>query len=148
MAEPVAPDPGGPYLQAALICERVLQEQDGVITAVRVIDRVFFFTDPDGQPLNPQHPVTFLITFKSGAARGSYTISVEREKPSAERSAVLQAPVFFEGEDRGVNVIVSAAFEPDQPGLYWFDVLFEGERVTRVPLRAIYQPLPTAGPGE
>jgi hypothetical protein len=59
---------------------------------------------------------------------------------------VFKAPVLFEGEDRGVNLIVNAAFEPDQEGLYWFDVFFEEDRVTRIPLRAIYQPMPTAGP--
>lgn len=139
-------DAGGPYIQAALICERVLQEQDGVVSAIRVIDRVHFVASPDGQLLNPQHPITFLISFKAASARGRYTIEVEREKPSGERSPVLQAPAFFEGEERGVNLIVQAVFEPDQEGLYWFDVLFEGERVTRIPLRAIYQPLPTADP--
>jgi hypothetical protein len=141
------PDPGGPHLQTALFCERVLQERDGVVSAIRVIDRVFFRTDPDGQPITRQHPITLLITFKAGSARGSYTVKVEREKPSGERAPVLQAPVFFEGEERGVNLVVDTAFEPDQQGLYWFDVFFEDARVTRIPLRAIYQQLPTADPG-
>jgi hypothetical protein len=137
----------GPYLTAAVICERVLQEQDGVVSAIRIIDRVFFVAGPDGQPLNPQHPVTFLIQFKSGAARGRFTVKVDREKPSGEQGPVFEAPVFFEGEERGVNLVVNAAFEPDQEGLYWFGVIFEDQCVTRIPLRAIYQPLPVAGPG-
>jgi hypothetical protein len=140
-------DTGGPYLQAALICERVLQEQDGVVSAIRVIDRVYFVTDAEGRPLSPQHPITLLITLKSGAARGSYSVRIEREKPSGERAPVLEAPIFLEGEDRGANLVVAAAFEPDQQGLYWFDVLFENDLVTRIPLRAIYQQIPTADPG-
>lgn len=147
----------GPFLQTALICERVLQEQDGVVSAIRIIDRLFFMLGDDGQPANPRHPVTFLITFKSGAARGRYAIQVEREQPSGERSGPLfEAPLFLEGEERGVNLVVQAIFEPEQEGLYWFDVFFvvpsttqEGARrtcVTRVPLRAIFQPMPTVGP--
>lgn len=137
----------GPFLTAAFVCERVLQEQDGAVSAIRIIDRVFFILGEDGQPINPQHPITFLISFKAGQARGRFTVTVRREQPSGEEGPVFEAPVFFEGEDRGVNLIVNAAFAPDQEGLYWYDVLFEGNRVTRIPLRAIYQPLPTAGPG-
>jgi hypothetical protein len=136
----------GPHLQSALVCERVLQEQDGVMSAIRIIDRIFFLLGPDGQPVDAAHPIIFLISFKSGSARGRYTVTVEREKPSGERSGSFQAPVLFEGEERGVNLVVNAQFEPDQDGLYWFDVLFEDQRVTRIPLRAVYQPLPTAGP--
>lgn len=135
----------GPHLQAALICERVLQEQDGIISVIRHIDRVIFVVGPDGDLVQPQHPITFLVSFKSGSARGSYNVEIHREKPSGEQDAVLSAPVFFEGEERGVNLVVAAAFAPDQAGLYWYDVYFEGTRVTRIPLRAIYQPLPTAG---
>lgn len=145
----------GPFLNAAMICEKVLQEQDGVVSAVRVIDRVFFVLLPDGSPQFPQHPVTFYISLKSGSARGRYSIEVERQKPSGETSAVFALPVLFEGEERGVNIIVSAVFAPDQEGLYWFDIYFAdpsdeaaGQRLllTRVPLRAIYQPVPTIGP--
>jgi hypothetical protein len=139
-------DPAGPHLTAALICERVLNEQDGVVSAIRVIDRVFFVTDEDGNPLMPQQPFTLFISLKAGAARGSFKLAVELEKPSGEQVPMLEAPVFLEGEDRGVNIVLNAAFEPDTAGLYWFDVFFEGERLTRIPLRAIYQSQPTAGP--
>lgn len=140
-------DGDGPFLQTAMICERVLQEQDGVVSAIRVIDRIFFILGPDGQPLNPKHPITFLIMFKSGAARGRYSVQVEREQPSGHKSGPLfEAPVLCEGEERGVNLIVNATFEPEQEGLYWFDVLFEGKRITRIPLRAVFQPIPTVGP--
>jgi hypothetical protein len=140
-------DAGGPHLSSALVCERLLTEQDGTVSVIRMIDRVTFVTDPEGTLLQPQHPVTLLISFKSGAARGTYTVEVRREKPSGEQSTILTAPVFFEGEDRGANLVINAMFEPDQQGLYWFDVFFAGERVTRIPLRAIYQPLPTAPGG-
>jgi hypothetical protein len=135
----------GPHLTAALICERVLQEQDGVASAIRVIDRVYFAEGPDGELLAPAHPITLLVIFKSGSARGRFSIAVRLEKPSGQDAPVLETPVFFEGEERGINLIVQTAFQPEEQGLYWFDVLFEGERVTRIPLRAIYQPQPRVG---
>jgi hypothetical protein len=115
------------------------------LSPIRLIDRAFFVTGEDDAPLNPQLPFTLMIALKSGSARGSYTIQVRMEKPSAEQVPLLEAPVFFEGEERGANLIVQTALVPDGPGLYWFDVLFEQERITRIPLRVIYQSQPIAG---
>ncbi|MGO9974196.1 MAG: hypothetical protein ACLP01_15625 [Solirubrobacteraceae bacterium] len=136
----------GPFIQTAVICERVLTEQDGAVSAIRIIDRVYFAADPTGRPLNAIHPIWFLIALKSGGARGRYSVQVVREKPSGEREPILEVPVLFEGEERGPNVVVQAGFQPDQEGLYWFDVMFQGERITRMPLRAVFQPLPQAQP--
>lgn len=49
---------GGPYLKAALLCEKVLQEQDGVVTLVRIIDR-FVTQVPSGKEVKSV-PVSFL----------------------------------------------------------------------------------------
>lgn len=140
-------DPGGPHLTAALICERVLHEQDGVMSSIRIIDRVFFLTGEDDTPIDPQIPVTLLVSLKSGSGRGSYTIKVEIEKPSTEREQLLEAPVLLEGEDRGANVILGWMFRPDEAGLYWIDVFFDDDRLTRIPLRAVYQSQATVGRG-
>jgi hypothetical protein len=145
----------GPFLNVATVCEKVLQEQDGTLTAVRLIDRVFFMLTPDGSLQLPRHPIVFYIALKSGSARGRFAIDVEREKPSGEVSPIFSFPVLFEGEERGVNIVVNALFEPDQEGLYWFNVRLTDPQerpaadrplLTRVPLRAVYQPMPTVGP--
>jgi hypothetical protein len=135
-------DPTGPHLAVAVICERVIQEQDGGVTAVRIIDRITFLT-LEGSERQPQ-PIWFLIKLTAGAARGSGTIRVEVEKPSTERGAVLEGGVFFEGEDRGVVVAVNAQFAPPEAGLYWYDVYYNDERLTRIPLRAIFQSIRVA----
>jgi hypothetical protein len=132
-------DPTGPHLAAAVICERVIQEQDGGTTAIRVIDRVTFVSHEGSERL-PQ-PIWFLIKLTSGAARGSGKVRVEVEKPSTERAVVFEAGVFFEGEDRGVNVVLNALFAPAEAGLYWYDVFYGADRLTRIPLRAIFQTL-------
>lgn len=56
------------------------------------------------------------------------------EKPSGQEVPLLEASVFFEGEERGAQLVLQAALKPDGAGLYWFDVLFEEERITRIPL--------------
>lgn len=137
----------GPHLNAAFICERILHEQDGVSSAIRLIDRLFMITGDDGVPLNPAHPFTVFIAFKSGAARGNFTVALVMEKPSGEQVPLLEAPVLLEGEDRGANIVLQTMFEPDGQGIYWFDVVFEGDRLTRIPLRVIYQSQPVVGRG-
>jgi hypothetical protein len=138
-------DPGGPFVNSAVVCERVLVEQDGVASVIRVIDRLFFTAGEQGEPIEPRYPLWLLVTLKAGAARGSYTVSIVMEKPSTERVDIATAPVLFEGDDRGINLIMQMVLEPDQQGLYWYDVLFEGERLTRIPLRVVYQTPPRAG---
>jgi len=132
----------GPFLQAALICERVLVEQDGVLSLIRVIDRLIRHADA-GEPeeLAPfTQPIHVVLLMKSGAARGRFEVTVGVEKPSGELGDAIAVPVHFEGEDRGVQVILPMSFAADQEGLYWFDVGFEGRRLTRMPLRVVYQP--------
>jgi hypothetical protein len=148
-------DPTGPYLQAAIICERVLQEQDGAISAIRIIDRLTHFVQgPDVPDTLPpfQQRIALLVAFKSGAARGRHTIRLDLEKPSGEQAPLGQFPVHFEGEERGVNLVINTDFQPDQEGLYWFDVSLGDERLgsqrlTRMPLRVMYQPAPVGPPG-
>jgi hypothetical protein len=139
-------DPGGPYLSVATICERVLTEQDGVLSAIRMVDRITFGLGDDGQPINPQYPITMLVVLRAGAARGTFNLEIRREGPSGEDLAVLGAPVHLDGgEDRGASVVIGTVFAPDHAGLYWYDVYFEGERLTRMPLRAVFQPQMTTG---
>jgi hypothetical protein len=66
-------------------------------------------------------------------------VTIGVEKPSGERGEVIGVPVHFEGEDRGVQVVLPVTFEADQEGLYWFEVGFQGSRLTRMPLRVLYQ---------
>jgi uncharacterized protein DUF6941 len=138
-------DPSGPHLSVATICDRVLTEQDGVLSAIRMVDRVTFLLGDDGAPVNPQHPVTILVVLRAGAARGTFNLEIRREDPSGEESVVLGAPIHLEGEERGASVVISTMFVPEHAGLYWYDVYFEGDRVTRMPLRAVFQPQMTTG---
>ena len=132
----------GPYLQAACLCEQVLEERDGVKSAIRIVDRVTrSVTGPDPpaamEPFDYQ--MKMLLKFKSGRARGSIPVTIRLEKPSGESFPPDERTVYFEGEDdRGVDLIVNMAVRFETEGLYWFDIELEGVRVTRIPLRLIY----------
>lgn len=134
----------GPYLSAAFFCERVLIEQDGVKSAIRIIDRVtrtVVHPDPPTEMEPFDYALSMFIRFKSGRARGTQTLEIRGEKPSGESLPSRKISILFEGEDdRGVDSIGMISIKFDQAGLYWFDILLNDRRVTRIPFRVIYLP--------
>ena len=133
----------GPHLAIAVLCEKVLTEQDGVLSVIRVIDRVTVSSaGPDVPEAMPPTQVSLsaVVSFRSGSARGRYTVRLRPEDPSGMQLPALEMPVHFEGEERGANLVISFNFLAEHEGLYWIDVLFQEDVVTRIPLRVIYQP--------
>ena len=133
---------GGPYLAAACFCEKVLQEQDGVVSLIRVIDRTTVATE--GKDAPEELPTvkldqTLFLSFKAGFARGKMKVNVSPITPSGHPLPTVTTAVLFEGEDRGVNLIMKTQLEVKEEGLYWFEVFVEEALVTRVPYRVLYQ---------
>jgi hypothetical protein len=132
----------GPYLIAALLCEKVLQEKDEVFSVIRIVDHVTItastFDAPETMPPTPIN-LNALISLKSGSARGKDVIRWKVEAPSGLKIAEQSVPILFEGEDRGANLILNINMSVDQEGLYWFDLLLEDHLLTRIPLRILYQ---------
>jgi hypothetical protein len=134
----------GPHVQAALVCEKVLQEADGVLSFIRVVDR---FTRPrPTQQIPPQViQVMLAISLKAGGVgTGTYNIKIRLYKPNASVPSVdISSDVFFEGgQDRGVNIVHPLVLLADEEGLFWIDVLFEDAVLTRMPLRVIFVTMP------
>lgn len=145
------PSEQGPFLSAALICEKVLEEKDGVKSAVRIIDRVTRTVVGPSPPeeMEPfDYEATLLIRLKSGWARGSYPIRVNLVKPSGESPVPIQHTVYFEGEeDRGVDIVGHMRIKFDQTGIYWFKIYLAETLLTQIPLRVIYMPQVRQIPG-
>ena len=132
----------GPYLTAALLCERVLQEKDETVSVIRLIDRlavtVNALNSPETMPSITAN-LTLFVGLKSGSARGRNTIKIRTEAPSGITLSDQLLSALFEGEDRGVNLIVNMGLTLDQEGVYWFNILLEETLLTRIPLRVLYQ---------
>lgn len=145
MKEPL--ETSGPYLSAAFICEKVLVERDGVHSFIRVVDRFtipIFSNIPVGVNIPP--PVIqgiICVGIKGGGLpTGKYTITVKGHKPDGAGPLPDAIAQFFfpGGEDNGVILPVPLALTAPAEGLYWFDVLFEGIQLTRIPMRVLHQP--------
>jgi hypothetical protein len=146
----------GPYLQLAAFCDRVIEERDGTISLIRVVDRVTnYATAPFAPEKMPPFPywLTLVLGFKSGKARGSYPVRIEIEEPSGIRRKWTELTVVFEGDDdRGQNLVLRFQMTFHDAGLYWFDIYLENTLMTRVPWRVTYirtipPPPPSVSPG-
>lgn len=134
----------GPFLSAAVLCEKVLIEQDGIKSAIRIIDRVTRTVVGPEPPIEMEpwdYDVTLLLKLKSGWARGVYPIRVEIAKPSGERTTPVTDSVLFEGEeDRGVDIVGNMRIRFTQTGIYWIYIYLSDELLTQLPFRVIYMP--------
>jgi len=142
--EPVPAPPGGPYLQEAFFCEKILREADNVVSFIRQVDRLTTAASGPGAPVD-MPPTSYTshiaLAFKSGEARGTHEVKIIRESPSGIRDSepVLAMALFLEGEDRGAGLYGPVAMTFEQEGLYWFDVYVDETLMTRMPFRVIYQ---------
>jgi hypothetical protein len=141
---------GGPYVQMACFCERVLQEKDGVISIIRVIDRLIVTAsgmDSPEEMVGGQINFPVVIVLKAGFARGSHTLKLIPISPSGSKMGETNMAVLFEGDDRGVTVILQVTLPAQEEGLYWFDVILSDQLLTRIPFRLVYQRLTGWLPG-
>jgi Family of unknown function (DUF6941) len=147
---PAMPITGGPYLQCASLCEKALQEKDGVISVIRAVDRWTVSGPAEEMPADTKIQATLVVMFKSGIHRGPGRVTITPVTPSDRRMAPMDVPVHFEGdEDRGINIIVPMAFPVEEAGLYWFEIVLDGQVVSHIPMRVIYHRIaaqPTAPP--
>ena len=139
----------GPYLKIACFCERSLQEKDGVLSLIRVVDRVTHTrAGPDAPAEMPAFPysMTAVVMLVSGQARGRHELKIEPEQPSGLKKPTFTTTVHMEGEDKGQNVVMNLRMTFDQEGLWWFNVYLDDHLLTRMPFRVMYQRMLQPGP--
>lgn len=133
----------GPFV-TALICERILEERDGVKSAVRIIDQLSrsALGTPPPPAMEPFiHPLGFLVRLKAGIARGTFQIHLKIRKPDNEIAHTMSHAVHLPGpEDAGTDLVFNLMMLFDAQGTWWFDVYVNDERWTQTPLRVIYLP--------
>lgn len=126
----------------------ILEDKSGVLSLLRIIDTLNHST-PVSDLSAPMQPFTYALKFvlmlKSGEARGRHSIKIIPELPSGELREPVTIPAHLNGEDSGQNIVADLAFEFTLEGLYWFNVYFDDEPLTSLPLRIRYNPIPAAG---
>lgn len=141
-------DTGGPYVQTAVLCEKVLQEKDGVISIIRIIDTLNITASGVGVPEEMpagQVNLPVVIVLKAGMLKGKYELKIVPVTPSAKRMPPTSVSAYFEGDDRGINVMLNMSLLVKEEGVFWFEVSVQDQLLTRIPLRVVYQRLTHSG---
>jgi hypothetical protein len=136
-------DIGGPFVQIACICQTVLQEANGAPSLIRIQDRIGVAGPADAMQPQPFHHLALVVVLKSGTLREMHKLTIQPISPTGQKLQKVESQVLFEGDDRGVILAMPVPLVATEPGLYWFDVLVEESVATRIPLRVIYQKIPT-----
>jgi hypothetical protein len=132
-----------PYVQAAAFCEQILEDKDGVMSAIRMFDRVSVPTPgapPPGVSADalPAIMVKVLLLLKSGSVKGRKNVKVLSESPNGFNRSTAEASADFSGDEWGVNLQFQMSIPLEGEGLYWCNVLVGNALVTRMPLRITY----------
>jgi hypothetical protein len=131
---------GGPYLDAALICEDLVQEKDLAVSAIRAVNRITLHeVTPQPDPGTVfRLPLMLVVSFKAGNVVGEKGLRLYLTGPSGKR---CQMPVIvqphtlsFQGGDTGCLAFVPVFLQYEQDGTYWIDVVLDRTRYSRVPL--------------
>lgn len=133
----------GPYVQAALLCERVVQESGGRVTIVRLLDRVVVrtgVTANQAQILPTTVSCHAVVILKTGSRPGKFKLRLlltsPSKKPLREFSVDIDLPA---EEDQGVNIVMPIKFSATEEGVYWFEVRLNNEELplTKTSLRLV-----------
>jgi hypothetical protein len=132
----------------AFICEKILMEQDQVISAIRLVEVFSVQATPD-LPLDKQGPLMFVVASGKVPADddSEHLIEFSLIRPNGETKPVGEPirSVFPGGAQagfpRGFNVALQLLVFATQMGLHYISIRFDGEEVRRVPF--ILQPVPT-----
>lgn len=139
----------GPYLTTAVFCEQVLQEASGVLSLIRIVDRMnVTVSGPDAPEEMPPQQLnwTLVITLKSGDVRGSHPVKIVPELPSGETKPPVILSVHFEGGNKGQNLVSRVQMPLTMSGIYWFRIYVDDQLITKVPIELIYSRIVTPGP--
>ena len=131
----------GPYLSVAAFCEQVIEDKSGVLSMIRIVDRMNVTAQgPSAPPEMPPSNLnwTLVLTLKSGDARGSHEVKIVPQLPSGETMPPSVLSVHLEGGSRGANVISRFDMSLTMPGVYWFKIYVDDEFLTQLPIEVIY----------
>lgn len=134
-----------PIVTAALVCERVLYEQDGVPSLIRIVDNFTLRPDP---PISPEllppnlvmRPIVNLwlyLNLKPGGLRGVHSVVIQVRAPSGKVADVAQwDDVDFE-DGNGVHLVLPFKLPAVEWGDHVFEVSWDGEPLISTPITLV-----------
>jgi hypothetical protein len=136
-ALPKVPPRRGPYLCAAMLAEKVLEDKDSVPSAIRIVDRVQVPRNVELPPMGTALPlrVLLVVMFRAGNSPGIYPRRFIQAGPSGERTQLAVSQLTFDGkESTGTLSKAPLVIKWDGFGRYWLDLFVKDRFCTTIPL--------------
>jgi hypothetical protein len=145
MARKAKPVLSGPYVNAAVFCDNPLEDKTGIISVIRIFDRLEGELPPEFQPgeavlLN----AWFFVAVKSGDIKGRHRLQLVLVAPDGSEQTASECEFEFLGEEHGHNLRANLMLQIHGDGLFWMNVLIDGKVFTRAPLRVVLKKPSTA----
>ena len=132
-----------PLVAVACLCERVLREEDGTLSAIRIVDTYRLRTADVPPGMTGAVSLTALIGVRSGDVEGKSEITLKLTTPSGRELGAPQSyPILLQGGESGANIIVQMALPVTELGLYRLDVTWKDELLTSIPFKLVSQTPP------
>lgn len=134
-----------------------MEEKDRVLTAFRIVDNFNVNMPPGPLPPNAAMSLVVLLSWRQGGdddREFKHEVSLNLHTPSgAPTTAIVDgAPVenprasfVFSDTVNAANLIFNLGLPVKEFGKFWFDVILDGEQVTRIPFELI-RPKPESAP--
>ena len=130
-----------PYLKVGAICERVLEEKDGVLSLIRIVDR-FTITITGKEPPDQLPQGIKLLTIIMGwvGGLGSHEAALNIISPGGETQQSPQSWSFtLDAINRGHNIIVTLPVRIAKEGVYWVEFILNDQVKSRIPFQVLYE---------
>src|SRR5207245_9776029 len=100
---------GGPYLNMAVLCEKVLREQDGIMSVIRVVDRLTITPPPDAPEQMPPTSLNLLlaVVLRAGVMQGQMSVGLSLTTRAGVDNQIGSIPVVLERDARGVTLVTN-----------------------------------------
>src|SRR5262245_57901152 len=130
-------------LRIAVICDRVLETEDGSFSIINIRDKLIVLTRPDQDPEKRRIPVKLngFLAFVYGDLTGEHDVRVMVRREGRRRRHFLTQRVNFKGGNKGVTIRLIIKFMLKREGLLWFDVFVDKRWYTGMPLNVVFEPI-------
>jgi hypothetical protein len=128
-----------PYITAALVCEKILQDKDNVLSAIRIVDTLYVSRPPGNMPPTVAVLSVLLMT-KSGDLTGPSELGLTLRSPSGRSKRIAEKySSILTGGVHGQNLALTFILEikDDDFGLYWIDAEWNGQVLTSIPFNLV-----------
>jgi hypothetical protein len=132
--------PEGPFLVVAAFCAKAELEGKELSIVNLLSDTTLDYSGDTPPACFPPIPVTASVVFQAGADLSGRTVVIKPPRTVDCRPAVGKLDFASEGEFAILTFPLWLVFLEE--GIHWFDILLDGEAVTRISFRLRLRRLP------